>query len=343
MATTVRPLAPAEEGAWNDFARAHPRSTVFHRAEWRRVVREATGLGDRYRAAWRDGRIVGILPLIAHRTLLTRFLVTSVWVDGEGLVAADAEAERALLDDAIRLTREENFAWLELRNYTRVASDDLALLPDYRTYLLRLSVPAATIWRRIETTMQQKIRKAEREGLEVVEGPEHLDAYYEVFAENMRDLGTPVFPRRYFTSMFRHLGDAARLLVVRRGETVLGGGILLVHRDTAYWPFSSSSRRWFSLAPNPLLYWRALGWALDHDLRVFDFGRSKQGSGTARFKKGFGARPRALSYQFYLHRVAEIPRIDPDNPRYRGIIAVWKRVPLWVQKAAGPHLIRYIA
>ena len=91
---------------------------------------------------------------------------------------------------------------------------------------------------------------------------------------------------------------------------------------------------------NDYMYWALMCHAAARGVKVFDFGRSKVGTGSFSFKKHWGFEPEQLGYQYHLVRSLEVPDLSPMNPKYRAMIAVWKRLPLWLTQAVGPIIAR---
>ena len=80
--------------------------------------------------------------------------------------------------------------------------------------------------------------------------------------------------------------------------------------------------------------------ACERGYRVFDYGRSKVGTGPYSFKKNWGFEPQPLSYEYRLYKRDAIPQNNPMNPKYRAFIAVWRRLPLPVANTLGPYIVR---
>jgi len=94
------------------------------------------------------------------------------------------------------------------------------------------------------------------------------------------------------------------------------------------------------LKGNDFMYWDLLRRACERGVRVFDYGRSKVGTGSYSFKKNWGFIPEPLHYEFQLMKATQLPDINPLNPKYRLFIDAWKRLPLPVSRWLGPFLAR---
>jgi FemAB-related protein (PEP-CTERM system-associated) len=335
--------ANASPREWDGFAEDRPDANLYHLWRWRRIFEEAFGQEAVYLCARRDGAVAGILPLVIFRSrIFGRFAVSLPFVDGGGLCACDEAAARALVDHATTLAAAWGLAHVELRH-------DRRLLPDrpVREHKVGMKLALAgshsQVWDLLDRKVRNQIRKAEKSGLVArMGGAELVGRFYAVFARNMRDLGTPVYPRRFFELVLAAFPDAARVFLVERGGAAIAAAVALVHGDTLAVPWASSLREFRAFCPNNLLYWRIIEHALESGLQAFDFGRSTPGEGTYHFKAQWGARPTPIHWEYVLLGNASLPNLSPTNPRYRAAIALWKRLPLVVTTWLGPKIVRSI-
>jgi FemAB-related protein (PEP-CTERM system-associated) len=330
-ATVVQPWT--DGAAWDAFVAAAADGTVAHRWAWLRVVEETYGHPTFALAAVREGRLTGVLPLVLVRSrIFGRHLVSMPYLDCGGICSAgDAVAEQTLLASAMAMAADLA-APLELRQRT-VRPYALPVSTHKVTMTLDLAGGEPAVWKRIKSNRRGQVRKAERNGLTAeVTGEEAVPALFSVLATNMRDLGSPVHRRSFFRNTVLALGEDARILLVRQGTDVVGGGLLLGHGDSMVLPFSSALRSAFSLGTNQFLYWQAVSYAIGRGYRVFDFGRSSPGSGTFEAKREWAALPVQL-YWYGNGDGAEVSRSLQLATR------AWKRLPVPVATAGG-HLIR---
>jgi len=339
MSATVRML-PAPDEAWDRFVEQHPRATVAHLGAWREIVRGAYGHESYWLAADEGGELTGVLPLVLVRSrLFGRRLVSMPFLDYGGILAEPGgEAERALAGAALALARERGAASLGLRQF-----HPSGLPPrgggDRVTMLLELP-DRETVWKALSSERRNRVRKGQKSGLRTEWGGAGLlDDFYRVFAVNMRDLGSPVHARRFFTLMLEHLPGTARTLVVRdaAGRPV-GAAVCLFFRDTAMVPWVSSLREAFALCPNFVLYWEVVCAACAGGYRVLDLGRSFRDAGTFEFKRQWGARPHPLPWVFLDVAPGARPSVEQDAGRFAPLVEAWKRLPVPVANAVGPWI-----
>ena len=325
------------------YVEAHPGATLYHLSAWQRIVAETLGHTPHDLIAYDGDRVIGVLPLVLMRSrLFGRLLVSLPFVNSGGVLADSPEAERALVAKAVALAEREGVEHLELRH---VEDRPLGLVTRAHKVTFRLGLPKDPdrLWAGFPAKLRSQIRKPEKEGLVArVGGAEELDAFYRVFAANMRDLGTPVLPRRFFETILERLPEAARVVVVRRGPMPLAAAVLLSFHGEIEVPWASSLRRYNALGANMLCYWTALRHAAETGHRRFDFGRSTPDSGTARFKAQWGAEAVPLHWHYWLAPGRTLPDVSQANPRFSRIAQLWQRLPLALANRIGPRIIRHV-
>ena len=210
---------------------------------------------------------------------------------------------------------------------------------------MRRALPSTgdALWAAIDRKVRNQVRKAQKEGLEAVTGgAELVDDFYAVFAENMRDLGTPGYPRSLFAETLRLFPERARVSIVRLNGRPIAGGIVIAFRETVLNPWASSLREFRNLCPNMLLYWTLLERAVQDGATEFDFGRSSPGGGTHQFKLQWGATEVPLHWEYALLSRAEPPNQGPSNPKFERALELWQKLPLTVANMVGPRIARHL-
>jgi FemAB-related protein (PEP-CTERM system-associated) len=334
--------AASNRDEWTRFVDAHPDATAYHDWRWRDVFLEAFQHPAHYLEARVGGEICGVLPLVRmHSRLFGRFLVSLPFVNYGGFLVRSPEAGRALVDRAALLARDDRCSHIELRHQRRELPE--RPVRQHKVAMrLQLLEPEA-LWTSLDRKVRNQVRKAERSQLEAFHGgPELLDEFYAIFRRNMRDLGTPVYSRRFFEAVLKYFPDRTVVHVVRRGDETIAAGITLSARRTVEVPWASSLREHLALCPNNLLYWSIIRWASEGGFATLDFGRSTPDEGTFHFKRQWGAVPSPLYWEYVVEGNGLLPHFSPDNPRYRAAVAMWKHLPLGVANLLGPHIVRGI-
>jgi FemAB-related protein (PEP-CTERM system-associated) len=332
----------AREREWDAFIESFPASTGYHRWCWRGVFERAFGHETVYLAARRADAIVGVLPLVCFRSwLFGRFLVSLPFVNYGGVIAADDQAGRALVDAARREAARRGARSIELR-HTRRQFPDLSVKEHKVAMRLPLPTGEDAAWKAFDNKVRNQVRKAEKSGLRaIVGGRELLAEFYAVFARNMRDLGTPVYSRRLFQEVLQNVPDV-HASVVRLGGTPVAAGIMVGYREAIENPWASSLREHRALCPNMLLYWTMIREAIARGYRVFDFGRSTPNEGTYQFKKQWGALESPFYWEYALQPGTALPDHSRKNARFQAAIGVWQRLPITVTNRLGPVIVRNI-
>jgi len=346
--------ADAED--WDYYVHQHPKGSVFHEQRWKILVERAfghtahyliaessNGTGDQNQPPGKRKKIVGLLPLFSLKSLLFgKSMVSVPFAAYGGILADDEAAEEALYQEALRLTSVQRLDYLELRNEQKTELD-LPVKDLYYVFKKEISNDNDENLKAIPRKQRAMVRKAMKKGLTFrLGGLELLDEFYQMFAFNYRRLGTPVFSKSFLKKILEVYGDDSSVLIIYKGAEPLSGVISFYFKNQVIPYYSGAYPAANRYAANDYLYWILMSDAAEKGYRIFDFGRSKIDTGPFHFKKHWGFDPEPLYYQFYLHRLAELPNISPANPKYRRKIETWKKLPLWATKFIGPRIVKYI-
>jgi FemAB-related protein (PEP-CTERM system-associated) len=340
MAVTIRSLDDAGAAAWDAFVLSHPDGTFFHRAAWATVIAKAFGHRTLYACAEQDGAITGVLPLAQVKTLLFGNTLISVpfCVYG-GPLAANPETAAALSDHAASLLKQTGASAVEFRHRGDVDSDWQERPGLYVTFRKAIEAHHDKNLKAIPRKQRAMVRKGIQNELRSVANRD-AGLLHGIYAESVRNLGTPVFSRRYFRMLADVFGDDCDIVTVLDGDNAIASVMNFYFREEVlpYYGGGTSAAR--QRAGNDFMYWEVMRRAADRGSRLFDFGRSKLGTGAFDFKKNWGFTPEDLCYRYKLAPGASIPDINPLNPKYRLFIAGWKQLPLSVANMIGPSIVR---
>jgi FemAB-related protein (PEP-CTERM system-associated) len=338
-AVRVAGLVPQACAAWDAFVSVAPEATFFHRAGWAQVIERAFGHRAHYLYAEEQGRITGVLPLVELRSLLFgHALVSTPFCVYGGVAATSAAARAALTEAACALARELGVHYLELRHRT-------AQNPHWPTKGLYVTFrrPIEGDDERNFAAIPRKQRAMVRKGIDaglVAEPDTGVDRLHACYAESVRNLGTPVFARRYLETLREVFGPDCEVLVVRHAGTPVAAVMSFYFRDEVLPYYGGGSERARELKANDFMYWEVMRRAAARGARLYDYGRSKVDTGSYSFKKHWGFEPQPLHYEYHLVKARSMPDLSPKNPKYRVFIAGWKRLPLPVAARVGPWLAR---
>ena len=339
MRVTVR--SEKNSADWDSYTAERERCVNYHRWAWKRVIEEAFGWETFYLKAEEEGRITGILPLVWLKSkLFGNFLCSLPYFSEAGLVADSPEAGEALLTETIRIAREVKASHIELRhqgaspvswpakrNKVTLACD---VFPDKEKNMQHLS-----------TKMRTNVRRSLKLGLEADFGQEELlDDFYGVFCLKMRELGTPVYSRKFFAKILDHFPQESFICRIRHERKTIAVGFLTGWRSTLEANWSAASPKAMNLRPNVFLFWQMMCFAGQKGYSIFDFGRSSVGSGTYEFKQQWNTRVVPLYWNCWNASGEKALDLNPENPRYRAAIWAWQRLPVAITKWIGPPIAR---
>src|SRR6266540_3147997 len=188
-------LHNGDKGGWDEYVRSHPEASNYHQLGWRKVIERSFNHRTYYLSArTRGGDLQGVLPLVYMKSgLFGRFLVSVPFVNYGGLLSNSPEASSVLLDEAQAILQGLAADHLELRHVGNTM-ENLITRQHKVTMILSLEKNEDDQWKKFNAKLRNQIRKAIKSDLYFKSGHEELlNSFYDVFARNMRDLGTPVY------------------------------------------------------------------------------------------------------------------------------------------------------
>ena len=338
---TVRPFLESDRLAWSAFVHADRNGTFFHLAEWQDVLREAFGLRSHYLLAERNGEICGVLPLAEVKSLLFgHSLVSTPFCVYGGIVATDQAAFKSLESAACDLARRLRVDHLEMRNRRR-SHPDWPVKDLYVTFRRPIDPDPEKNMLAIPRKQRAMVRKGFKEALRA-EVDEQADRQYAMYSQSLRSLGTPVFSKRYIDILKHTFRDACDIVTILKGDRPVASVLNFYFRDEVLPYYGGGTQEARAVAGNDFMYWQVMERARERGCRVFDYGRSKKGTGAYDFKTYWGFEPEQLHYEYYLVKRTEVPNLSPTNPRFERAIALWRRMPLRLTQLLGPPIARHL-
>jgi FemAB-related protein (PEP-CTERM system-associated) len=335
---------PAQAQAIDDYVQRHDGGTAFHRTAWSRAVERGCGQTAHYLVARRDGAVMGLLPLTeVHSPLFGRALTSAGFAVGGGPIADDAAIVDNLADEGWALATRLSCPSLELRGGATPSGAGWHVENGtYAGFVRPIAVDDEAELLAIPRKQRAEVRRALTFDLGVRTGVADRDRadHYAIYAESVRNLGTPVFPRSLFDAVIDTFDGDADILTVSHEGRPLSSVLSLYHKGVVmpYWGGGTrDARTWRA---NDMMYYALMRHARGRDCTAFDFGRSKFGTGAFAFKKNWGFEPQPLGYAIRTADGQEPRQINPMSPRYRLQVAAWQKLPLPVANRIGPWIAR---
>ncbi|MEW6678681.1 MAG: FemAB family XrtA/PEP-CTERM system-associated protein [Pseudomonadota bacterium] len=341
MNMVVRPAGALDAQAWDAFVQAEPSATFFHRLGWKTVLERAFGHRTHFLLAERDGRIEGVLPLAEIKSrLFGHSLISTPFCVYGGIAAATPEARQALDLHAQALAAKLGVGHLEYRDRDAPAHADWPGTDLYVTFRKTLDPDPEQNMLAIPRKQRAMVRKGIKNGL-TSELEDGVDAFFDVFADNVHRHGTPALPKRFFALLREVFGPDCEVQLVRAptGE-IISGVLSFYFRDEILPYYAGDMEAARGLAANDFKYWELMRRACERGIRVFDYGRSKVGTGPYDFKRNWGFEPQPLHYGYHLVTADRVPENNPNNPKYQMFIRAWQKLPRPVVNFLGPYIVR---
>ncbi len=339
-------LKNSEEDLWDRYVLNHPEGTFFHLTGWKRVVEKTFSHKSIYLLAKDKGKVLGVLPAFVVKSFLFgKSLVSTGFGAYGGVLSEDEKVAEHLIQKAIEITKEEKLDYFEVRNLYR-KEPNLITKDLYYTFRKEIyedpddnlkSIPRKS--RRMVRVGRDKYKlRCEKSG------KDFLDPFYEVYAKSVHNLGSPVYPKSLFKNLLEEFKEDCKIFLITPNSSneVLAGVMTFYYKDQVLPYYAGSTLKGKKMAANDFMYWNVMLDGCNRKYKLFDFGRSKKGTGSFSFKKHWGFEPKPLNYQYFLNKTDEVPNVSPLNPKYQRKIKLWKKLPFKLTKLIGPYLVKYI-
>jgi FemAB-related protein (PEP-CTERM system-associated) len=343
-ALKVEEMDESRVQAWDDFVLNHQHGSPFHLNAWRKSIEETFRYKSIYLMAMEGRQVRGVLPLFLIRNILLGKVLLSVPFAVYGGVLADSpEAKQLLRDEVVRLGESLGVQYVELRNAFPEQVLGFHPLSRYVTFTQAVGPNEETILESIPRKTRYMVRKSLKQEFEtrIVKGASA--AFEDLYTRNLRKLGTPSFPARFFARLLEHFGEGADIREVMLQGKVASAVLTFYFRGQVLPYYGASDPAFHAVAPNNFMYYDLMRWSGANGFRTFDFGRSKKNvSGSYDFKAHWGMVEKELPYEMLLVKRRSLPNFTPANPIFSTPRKLWQKLPLSVTRKVGPFLLRMV-
>lgn len=326
---------------WQSFVDSQPQANVYHDARWCALIKSNFGHNPQYITCKKpNGELCGVFPTVhLSSKLFGTFLVSMPYFNYGGPLSGYPLVAEKMMEYATQVGLNLGCTHLESRE---TCKREPWLCKQHKvTMILPLPESDEELDKQLGTKVRAQVKRAAREELEYsIGGIELLSEFYRVFSRNMRDLGTPVYSKQFFSSILESFSEEASLAIVKHQGKPVAVGFLLAYKDKLEIPWASSLRSANPLGANMFMYRQILRTAIEQKYEFFDFGRSSIGANTYKFKKQWGAKEHPLYWHYWLSDSDELPELNPNNPKYKLVISLWQKLPVSVANLIGPMLVK---
>jgi FemAB-related protein (PEP-CTERM system-associated) len=324
---------------WDAYVQEHPESTFFHKAGWKTVLESSFGHNCHYLIAKQEDKVCGVLPLGRVKSALfgdalisTPFCVYGGVIANSDLVASELERKACELADTLQVD------YLELRN-KKQRHADWPSKDMYVYFRKEINEDAEENLKAIPRKQRAVVRKGIKATLDV-SNEKNLDDLYFAYSSSVRNLGTPVFSKKYFENLLSVFGEDCGVTTISKENETISSVLSFYFKDEVlpYYGGGTDAARY--LKANDFMYWDLMRKSGEQGVNYFDYGRSKQGAGSYSFKKNWGFVAEPLFYEYYLVKSKSVPEVNPNNPKYKYFINAWRRLPLGLANFLGPFISR---
>lgn len=336
---SIRELLPSELDLWTDFVFTQ-QTSAYHQHIWPEIIRASFGHPTRiWIAVDAAGKILAGVPLTFFASkLFGRFAVSIPYFNYGGVIGEWFNVAQDLIAHLQSVCKQENLSHIEVRMMQAHLGEHFS--DKKASMVLQLPATEMELDDQLGAKVRSQYKKANEHNPQVKFGKlELLNDFYRVFSHNMRDLGTPVYSRSWFANILNEAAIKSQLIVVYVGGKPVSAGFVIGYGDMLEIPWASTIKQANSMNTNMWMYRQVLGYAIREGYKFFDFGRSTRDAGTYHFKKQWGAKPYTHYWYYLFPEGGAVPELNPDNPKYKLMISVWKRMPVWLTQLIGPPVV----
>ncbi len=324
---------------WDSYVESHPNSTFFHKAGWKTIIEESFGHETYFLFVEQDDEITGLLPMAKVSSILFgKSLVSTPFCVYGGAIANDYKTLEMLYEKASSIAKELKVDYFETRNlkdkYKNWPEKDL-----YVTFRKEMSSDPEENMMTIPRKQRAMVRKGIKAGLRT-EITENVESFYDIYSLSVRNHGTPVFSKKYFKLLKSVFKEKCEIRLIYNNDTAVSTVMTFYFRDEVLPYYGGGTLEARKYKAFDFMYWDIMKDACKKGYKVFDYGRSKKGTGSYSFKKNWGFTPEPLHYQYNLVGTDKMPDINPLNPKYQLFIKLWQRLPLPVANTIGPFFAK---
>ncbi len=326
---------------WDEFLKSH--ATTYHYSAWFSVIKKSFGHDSIVLVAVDENReILGGLPLTFFSSkLFGSFAVSIPFLNYGGAISLYFDIAVALLEKSKSICTEHKLSHIEIRTMQAGLAENA--LDKKVSMVLELPKTDEILDKQLGTKLRAQYKKAEEYKPTCKTGKlDLLNDFYQVFSRNMRDLGTPVYSKDWFFNILSAPEIKSAILIVYMDKKPVSAGFLVGNDLMLEIPWASTIQSANVKNANMWMYRCILSYAIKEGYKFFDFGRSTMGAGTYKFKKQWGAIPYQHYWYYVLAEGEQKPELNPDNPKFKMFIYVWKLMPVWLTKIIGPLIIKHI-
>ena len=335
----IHELSKNEFDVWDAFVDAHPEGTFFHLSAWADLISKSFGHRTHYLYAISNNEIQGVLPLVhVNSQLFGNTLVSTPFCVRGGAIALNSDIESMMIERAVDLAEELGVDQIELRDGVEKPLDEEWQTPDlYYNFSKSITNDHDENMKAIPRKQRAMVRKGIGNELRA-EVSSNIDPFFQIYAESVRDLGTPVFSRRYFANLIDAFSGNCDITTIYKDDAPCASVMSFFYKDTVMPYYGGGLRLARAVKGYDFMYWSLMCRSAETGYTIFDYGRSKVNTGAYSFKKNWGFEPTPLPYAYRLVKASKLAEKNPNNPKYRRFIETWKKLPLPVANAVGPYI-----
>lgn len=298
----------------DDLARQADRSSFYQTSGWiESIAASFPHMRARCLVSRQGERVTGYLPYFSVRRGPFAILNSMPFGTYGGPVTLGGDAAAGVLLEAYaRMARTIGVLELSWTDFWNRTGGPAAKAERCATRIIDLTAGFEAIWRNgFEKSKRRQVRKAEREGLTMVESVDEndIDAYYAIYGERIDGWGeSSLYPKELFERLLGNERRHARLFLVKQDDEVLGGHLNFYFKDTVIAWNGVTRRDNRGRQASTFLYSRLIEHACEHGFKRYNLGSSLGKETLERYKASLGGEQHVYAHHRITSRAGRLAR-----------------------------------
>jgi hypothetical protein len=337
-------INPSDWPRWNDLVLATTGYSVFHSANWARVLSTSYGYTPAYFTLSGEGKLLALIPVMDVRSTLTgRRGVSLAFSDYCEPIVDNPECFSFLLDQVVTHGCKSGWEHIEFRGGQSYLPD-APVFANYLGHTLALSENGHDLFVRFKDTTRRNIRKAALAGVEttICTTLQSVREFYRLHCMTRKRHGLPPQPFCFFRNIYEYIisRNCGLVVLATHNNKTIAGAVYFHFGNKALYKFGASDETYQHLRANNLVMWEAIQWYCRQGYHRFDFGRTEcENTGLLQFKRGWGASEYTISY--YKYDVKQASFVADSSMTNRLHNTMFSMMPIPLLKLAGSMLYRH--
>jgi hypothetical protein len=300
----LRIVDPRSFEGWDASILEFKEASFFHSSHWARLLSDSYSFKPLYCAAFKNGKLAAVIPLMEARDILGRKKGVSLPFSDfcHPLFHDKADFEK-VFEFAVETARANRWRSVVIRGNAPFAKD-IPKAEFYYRHVLPLKRDEHELFRTFRDSTQRNIKKAIKQNVTVTfeSTYEAIKEFYRLNFLSRRSHGLPPQPFFFFDHFYRLIIEKGHgeVALARYNGTIVSASVFLHFSKIVSFKYGASDERMSDTLASYLVMWAAIRRYNAGHFETFCFGRTEAThKGLLQFKTGWGIEQQTINNYAY--------------------------------------------